>query len=540
MTVRCRSLLVLFTAASGLTACSGDSWTPPNSDGPSDQMPPVVIVWPRGGTYGSVMTVTLTATEPAAIYYSVDGNDPVPRAPNTTVGTSPVSVVMPGGTTVLKHYARDRAGNVGAIGTETYVIDLTVPNVTIEGSLDPMGLLASREIGWQSDKPGAYSVELGGTGTPGSGTVLSAGDVAAGMPMSQVVRGTQLSLASPTSIWVHVTDTVGHTGSASVGVALEPLVSIDVGGELGQTGILPDGRKAYVAARDSGTVAVIDTDPSSPSFETVLANVTVGERPEGIAVTPDGTRVYVTVGGANAIAVLDSTTDTVLTTIPLASLSPHGSPSGIAVTPDGTRAYFLVSDEIAILDVDPASPGYDTVTGAIPRPLLLAGAISIASGGARAVTNWQGTISHGLDVLDVDPASGGHDTIVYTPFVVEGLGGDVAVSPDGHLAYVTDAQGHLAPLDLQTFALGAEGPPSMQQPFATTPDGTTLLAGVQVGGESHLEVVDTGSLGVAADLPWGTAGDGLGSIAVTPDGSRAYVSRDGNSSASRVVMVPLR
>ena len=53
--------------------------------------------------------------------------------------------------------------------------------------------------------------------------------------------------------------------------------------------VSPDGTRAYVTNLGSGTVSVIDTDTN-----TVIATITVGSGPAGVAVSPDGTRAYVT------------------------------------------------------------------------------------------------------------------------------------------------------------------------------------------------------------------------------------------------------
>ena len=72
----------------------------------------------------------------------------------------------------------------------------------------------------------------------------------------------------------------------------------------------------YVQGLDE--IYVIDIDPSSPSFNTVIAGPTpVGRGPNDIALTPDGKRVYV----------------------------PDGSPN------------------VYVFDADPASPTFNTVIG---------------------------------------------------------------------------------------------------------------------------------------------------------------------------------
>jgi hypothetical protein len=208
-----------------------------------DTSAPTTTAFPSGGIYGALQTVTLTANESATIYYSTDGNDPIPGSANTTSGESPATgIVIAGGTTTLKYFAVDQAQNQELVHTQTYVVDLVSPTVTVtSGAPGAMGLLGNQDITWQTDEAGAYVVELGGTGTPGTGTVLSAGSVAAASPVPQNVNGAQLTYGVATPLWVYVTDGVGHTGSTSVGLTLKPMVPIAAGGELAQIAILPSG-----------------------------------------------------------------------------------------------------------------------------------------------------------------------------------------------------------------------------------------------------------------------------------------------------------
>ena len=58
----------------------------------------------------------------------------------------------------------------------------------------------------------------------------------------------------------------------------------------------------------------------------VIATITVGSNPEGVAVNPAGTRVYVTNAGSGTVSVIDTATNTVIATIPVDS-----TPSAIAI-----------------------------------------------------------------------------------------------------------------------------------------------------------------------------------------------------------------
>ena len=68
--------------------------------------------------------------------------------------------------------------------------------------------------------------------------------------------------------------------------------------------------------------------------ETVVANITVGIEPWGVAITPNGEYVYVANFGGGAVMVIDTTTRGVTSTMYVGD-----SPLGIAITPNGEYAY---------------------------------------------------------------------------------------------------------------------------------------------------------------------------------------------------------
>src|SRR2546425_1113744 len=83
----------------------------------SDTTPPTVSASPAGGTYSTLQSVTLTASEPSTIYYTIDGT-----MPDTldAVYTSPISI---GTSTTLKCFPKDTAGNIGIVVTQVYTIN---------------------------------------------------------------------------------------------------------------------------------------------------------------------------------------------------------------------------------------------------------------------------------------------------------------------------------------------------------------------------------------------------------------------------------
>src|SRR6266404_8957511 len=76
--------------------------------------------------------------------------------------------------------------------------------------------------------------------------------------------------------------------------------------------------RPYVPNSASNNVSVIDT-----STNTVVATVSVGANPQGVAVNPAGTRAYVANINSTNVSVIDTSTNTVVDTVAV-GLSPIG------------------------------------------------------------------------------------------------------------------------------------------------------------------------------------------------------------------------
>lgn len=88
-----------------------------------DMMPPVVTASPKGGNlnFYASFTVTLSANEPAGIFYTVDGSTP-------TTSSAPYSgAISITKTTTLRFFGVDTAGNPSAVQSETYTFDTIAP-----------------------------------------------------------------------------------------------------------------------------------------------------------------------------------------------------------------------------------------------------------------------------------------------------------------------------------------------------------------------------------------------------------------------------
>ncbi len=91
---------------------------------PADTTAPTVTASPIGGDVTAMPTVTLTASEPATIYYTLDGSTPTTAS---TVYSAPVAIT--GLITTLKYFGVDTAGNASAVQSQTYT-KIIVPSAT--------------------------------------------------------------------------------------------------------------------------------------------------------------------------------------------------------------------------------------------------------------------------------------------------------------------------------------------------------------------------------------------------------------------------
>jgi len=81
-----------------------------------------------GGTYHVLSSIILTADEPSTIYWTINGQTPTVNSYDGK-DTSPVTIQLQQGTTVLKFFAVDDHGNEETVKSETYIIDPRENNI---------------------------------------------------------------------------------------------------------------------------------------------------------------------------------------------------------------------------------------------------------------------------------------------------------------------------------------------------------------------------------------------------------------------------
>jgi YVTN family beta-propeller protein len=231
---------------------------------------------------------------------------------------------------------------------------------------------------------------------------------------------------------------------------------------------------AYVVNAENSTISVIATDRNQ-----VVATIPVGAGPVAVAVavTPDGTRAYVINGDAISVSVIDTVTNSVLTTFPLVNAILLRA---VAISPDGTRVY------VAHMQNTPP-------IGVLSTTAPLVGVLSTID----TVTN---------QVMFTIPVGNSYDMVI---------------SPDGTRVYLADFYAGLVVVDtvkklvIEKLSLG----PVLG--IAITPNGTQLYLTPDSSRNNGTIVVNTTTNQVKTFIP--VPSNFIDSVAVSPDGKRAYV-----------------
>ncbi|HKW15612.1 MAG TPA: Ig-like domain-containing protein [Candidatus Krumholzibacteria bacterium] len=161
---------------------------------------------------------------------------------------------------------------------------------------------------------------------------------------------------SPDGDVVIPVDIAGATTYAAINVGDQPVAIV----------MRPDGKVAYVANFNSGTVSVIDTDKNSSTFNTVLTTINVGSNPTDLAVYPDGDRVVVANAGSGDISVIDTDSSSVAYHSVIATVGQGTGAKSVTVSPDGTLLFILTtSGTILVVDVHPGSTSENQVIATV-------------------------------------------------------------------------------------------------------------------------------------------------------------------------------
>ncbi|WP_156432464.1 beta-propeller fold lactonase family protein [Mycobacterium sp. M26] len=304
-----------------------------------------------GGPVSFTPKVTALATNSAGdkVYFTSDDTYTA-----SGVGATPVDV------------KRLSVLSIGSVTSPQGVVLLTA---TVTGYVDLDG--SATGIGVSADESRVYV--LGADEATGLGSVatvdpsllsLTGASLGAVLGTTQVGQGGSAIGVDATGR-VYVTNAEDDTVSVINPATNNLVTTIAVGGRPSAIafGPGPNGNSsyAYVANSLSNSVSVIDTNPDSPTFNTVVASITVGGEPSGITVSPDGKHVYVAQRYTNSVAVIDTATNTLTTRLETTS---DGGPTAVVAAADNAHVYVthLYSSTITNLAVTPTLTPTPTAT----------------------------------------------------------------------------------------------------------------------------------------------------------------------------------
>jgi YVTN family beta-propeller protein len=314
--------------------------------------------------------------------------------------------------------------------------------------------------------------------------------------------------------------TVGTDGDQVIPVDVEnqaSLPAIQVGDQPVAIVIDRDGNRAYVANFGTGTVSVIDTDPDSPTFNTVTKTINVGANPADLAVLPDGDRVLVANSGSGDVSVIDSDETSSTFNAVIATVGTGTNAKSVAISPDGARIYIGTTTGFVVMEADEYSVIATVGTGTNAKSVAIS-----PDGALLFILSTTGTIQ----VVDIVQGSNSENQVIAT--VGTGTNAkSLAISPDGSLLYVVQE-------DSQTvlvFSVEIIAGVSVMDPDAAAPSftvKTAVIDSVHVEGDPAFVAVDPSGSGAlfipipgssslkiinGSDLPQGTL---LAEIEVTP------------------------
>ena len=289
-----------------------------------------------------------------------------------SVGSSPRALAAsPDGSRV--YVANQNANTVSVIDTNTNVVVDTIA-VPVERPRPEIGRFSYvHDVAVSPDGKHVYVTGTAGSGftsTDGTVSVINttthavsrpheAGPAATGIAVSP--DGTRLYVATElwnSNIMVMDTATMKVIGTVFVGELSYPIDGAFT---------TPDGNRLYMITGAQGSetadnaVMVIDTDPASDTYNTVIGTLTGYDLgigfPADVVFSPDGGRAYVSDAGGNTVTVIDTSTNTVIGTI-ATTLSPASGSRHIAISRDGNTLYITDSaaDSVVIVSVASMTP----------------------------------------------------------------------------------------------------------------------------------------------------------------------------------------
>jgi YVTN family beta-propeller protein len=284
-------------------------------------------------------------------------------------------------------------------------------------------------------------------------------------------------------------------------VAIETVRLPDYGTDVA---VSPDGRRAYVPARDG--VTVIDRASAQ-----VVGSIRTNNDPYALALTPSGAGAFVMDLASRYIWALDLRAGTVAERIPVGIGARPVLTPRVAVSRDGLRLY--VSDganqKLLVLDAETHGDVRRQFLPIHPGPLALSpdGARVYVAGCTQSCTDGQ--------VLTIDAASGQ----LGPRYRLKSTPSGMAIAPDGRELWV--ANGREASVSVIDLASGSISTTAVDaQPIGVALDPAGRRVYVASFGTSVVVVLDARTRAVVGTI---AVGQGPRALAVSPDGHDLWV-----------------
>ncbi len=493
-----------------------------------------------------LMLVSIAGAAPFAYITNGDSNSVsvIDTATNKvtatiSVGSNPMgAAISPDGTKV--YVANAKSNDISVIDTATNTVKAKVPlGSSPQGiAITPDGKKVYVAISLKN------TLAVIDTATNTITSTVKVGKSPAGVAVSS--DGKKVYVTNKGDNTLSVIDTATNKVTATVPVGSSPE----------EVAVTSDGTKVYVVNYDSGSLSVIDTAANK-----VTGTVKIGRAPSGVAVNPSGKEVYVANKDeyVSTVSVIDTATNAVTATVPVGS-----DPQGVAVSPDGKKVYVAIHLYNAVSVIDTATDTVsDTVLvgngpcafgqfiGSIPvQPVYPLANFSnnVTSDYAflsvpvqftdlsKNATRWNWNFGDGANSTQQNPthtySAAGIYTVSLTVSNSNGTDSKLATinvvpkgSPAPSYAYITNLNSNIVTvINTANNNVAATVPVgSGPQGVAVSPDGTRVyVTNINYGSTGSVSIIDSATNTVKATVTIGYKYSPCG-VAVTPDGTKAYV-----------------
>ena len=287
--------------------------------------------------------------------------------------------------------------------------------------------------------------------------------------------------------------------------------------------VSPDSGHVFVTNSEYNNVSIIEVY-SNPPFRVLSMPVPTGQRPWGIAVSPpDAKYVFVTNNPDDSVTVFGGTP-------PFQVVRP-GLPAGhlaicVAVSPDGRYVFVpnLFSGILSVIDTADA-PNFKVMQGPVISSKSEISQMAASADGRYVFASDRG--EEGVWVFELKAGANPPYQVSPPAMGVGHVPAAVAVSPDGHYAFVADNLGDSVsvidvssgpPFQVLSPPVGAGKSPSQ---LAVSPDGRFLFVS-NVNGLSVL-AIDENNHPPLQPFQTLSVGTNPGGIAASPDGQFIFV-----------------